>query len=93
MLIVYYMVAYKSNMMHVEYYTLNFFPIRHNRNAYPREDNNGSDDSSTFMLDNRHSRETIIPENIYLSKKKIIESRDSVPPSTHIDVQNTGSSH
>ena len=33
-------------MIHVEDYILNFSPIRHNRNSYPRKDNNGGDDSS-----------------------------------------------
>ena len=34
--IVYNMVAYKSKVIHVENYTLNSSPIRHNSNAYPR---------------------------------------------------------
>ena len=33
------MVAYKLNLMHVEYDSLNVLPIIHNDNAYTRVDN------------------------------------------------------
>ena len=73
--IVYNMVAYKSKVMHVKYDTINFSSIRYNRNANPREDNNGSKDSSKFLSDYRHLRETVIHENIHLSRNNITEIR------------------
>ena len=83
MSIVYNMVAYKSKVMHVEDYTLNSSPIRHDSNAYPREYINGSDYSSRFLPDYRHLCETVIPENIYIISNNITESRYSVIPSPH----------
>ena len=45
------------------------------------EDNNGSDNSSTFLPDNGHLRENFIPDNIDISSNKIPKSIDSVLPS------------
>ena len=50
--------------MHEEDDTLNFYPIRHNSNEYPKEYNNGSDDLSTFIPDDGPQGETFIPDNI-----------------------------
>ena len=68
---VYNMVSYKSKVMRVEDVTLNLLPNRQNSNTYPREDNNSSDNSSTFITDDEHLRETVIPDNTYISSNKI----------------------
>ena len=47
--IVYNIVAYKSKVIHVEYDTLNVYPIRNKINAYPMEWNNCVDYSITIL--------------------------------------------
>ena len=72
------MVAYKSKVVQFEYNTLNFSPRRHIINEYPMEDNNGSDNSSNFLTDDRHLSETVISDNIYQSISNSPEMIDSV---------------
>ena len=81
--IVYNLVAYKSKVMHIEDDTLKLSPIRQKRKP-PREDNNGSDDSSIFLTDDRHLHETAILDNIDLGSNNITEIIDSSLPSYHI---------
>ena len=68
--------SYKSKLMHVEDDTLSLQTIRQNRNGYPRKDNNGGDDSSSFLTDDGHLWDTVIPENTYLSS-------NNTPPYLH----------
>ena len=82
--IVYTMVAYKSKVIHVEDYTLNFSPIRQNTNGSPSKDTNCGDDSSTSIPDDWQLWDTVIPENTDLSSNKKFEIRDSVLSPLHI---------
>ena len=57
--------------MGVEYDTINFSPIGQNRKAYPREENNCGDESSMFLLYDRHWCDTIVAENTDLISNNI----------------------
>ena len=46
----YNIIPYKSKVINVESYILNFSPIIQNRNAYPRKENDCGDDSSMVLL-------------------------------------------
>ena len=61
------MLAYKLNVMHDEYDTINVSYMIKNRNAYPPEDNNCGGNSSTIIIDYRHLCDTIISDNTDLS--------------------------
>ena len=74
------MVPYKLKMMHVEDDILNFSPIIHNRNNYPRKYNNCVDDSSMVILYDENLGDTIVAGNTYLSINNIPESRYSFLP-------------
>ena len=68
------MIYYKLKVMHDEYYKLNFSPTRHNRKAYPKEENNLGDDSSMFLAGYGNLCDTIIAANIYLVRNNILQS-------------------
>ena len=78
------MVPYNLKVMNVEDDMINLPPIRQNRNAYPRGENNFGDDSSMVILDERNLCDTVIAENEYLVSNDITESRDSVLSYIHI---------
>ena len=71
--------------MHVEDDILNISPIINNRNAYPRGDKNGGDDSSMILLDDIHVDEAVTPKNTPPISNNITESRYLVLSSLHID--------
>ena len=86
------MVAYKSEVRHIEYDTINFYPTRYNRNVYLDEYKNFGDYFSMDILYDRHLGDTLVPENTDLVRNKIPEGRDSllsslVLSSLHIDVE------
>ena len=70
------MVAYKSKVIHVEDYTINLSPIRHNSNGYSRKDNYCGDRYNKFTPDDGHLWDTVIPDNTYISSNRITESVD-----------------
>ena len=78
------MVAYKLKVMHDEDDTLYLLPMRHIRNAYPREENNCGDDSVMFLIDERHMGGTIISKNTDLRSNNVPESRYLVLSYLHI---------
>ena len=77
------MVAYKSKVAYVEYYTPIFYLITNNRNKYPREEL-FCDYSSEFCPYDGHLCDTSIPENTYISSNEIIEIRYFFLSSLHI---------
>ena len=78
------MIDYKLKVVHDEDDTLYLSPMRHNDKAYTREENNLGDDSSMFLQDDVNLCDTIIAENIDLSRNEIPESIYSVISSIHI---------
>ena len=77
---------YKSKVIHVEDYILNFDPLIQNINYYPREENNCGDDSSMSLLNYYHFWDTIIAGNIYLSSNDILGIIDSALSSLHVGI-------
>ena len=75
-------IPYKSNVMHFEGDIQNVSPIRQNRNAYPRKENNCGDVSSMVLLNSENLGNTIISVNIYLSRNNIPEMVHSILSST-----------
>ena len=73
-------------MINVEGDIINFFPIRHNRNAYPRKEKNCGDDSIMVIIDDKNLGNTIITGNIDLSRNIIMYSRDLVLSFIHIGI-------
>ena len=66
------MVTYRLKVMHVEYDTLNLYPIILNINIYPMEDNNYGEEFSMILLDNEDSGNTIISENTDPSRNNVL---------------------
>ena len=78
------MVACRLIFMDVKNYTINFSPIRHNRNTYLREDNNSGDDFNTFLPDESNFNYTVIPENKSLRNNNIpVKQRFGYTLSSH----------
>ena len=61
---VYIMLSFKLKVMRYEYDAINFSLMRHNINAYPREENNCGDDSIMFLTYYRHVCDTFITDKI-----------------------------
>ena len=70
--------------MYVEDDILNSPPIRHNINAYPKEEKNFNNDSSMVLLDDENLCDTIIAGNTDLSGNNIPDSRNLVLSSLYI---------
>ena len=68
------MVDYRLKLIHDEYDTINFKPIRQKINTYPRQENNCGDDSIMFLPDYGNLCDTVIAENTDLSINKMYES-------------------
>ena len=67
------MVVYDLKLIHEEDDTLHLALMKHNTNAYPREENNCSDDSIMFLPDDRHMCDIVISKNTDLSSNKNFE--------------------
>ena len=62
--------------MHAEDSILNFSPMRHKINTYPRKENNFGYGSSMVLLDKEQLVDTIIAGNTYLRGNIILDRRD-----------------
>ena len=78
-------------MTNVEDDILNLYPIIQNRNDYPREYNNYGDYYRMVLLCDGNLRDTVIPDNTYLSRNSILEIRYSNPSYLQISLH-TGDS-
>ena len=78
------MVPYKPKVMNVEYDILNLSPIIQNINAYPKEDNNCSDELSMVLLYGGKLCDTIVYENTDLIRNNVLESIYLVLSRLHI---------
>ena len=68
------MLFYKPKVMHNEEYTLDLYPMRQNRNAYPIEWNTCGYDFSMFIPDDGPLCDTVNYDNIDLIRNSIIET-------------------
>ena len=83
------MVDYKLKVMCVEYDTLNFFPIRHNYNAYLRVYNNCGDGIGTVLPDYTFFRGSGIPEKAVFGSQKTLQLQIQFYPLSTLVVKNT----
>ena len=72
--------------MHYEDDILNVFPTSEKINSYTRKGNNCDDDYSMVLLDEKNLGDTIIYGNAYLIDNPILEIRNLVLSSIHIDL-------
>ena len=85
------MSAYILKVVHIEDFTLNFFPLIYNNNVYPSVDNNSGDGSCTVLPAGGCLCDTVVCDNaIPRFSNSMATSIDSVLSSLHIGGKNYG---